>query len=371
MKHRPRQRTISALASALVFALAGVGPLFAAAPPSPIPTPVPASIPVAESTAAVTPLRVVFLDVGHGDCIWIRTPDDGIGGNGRCEGYNVFIDGGPSSKRIYSQLASLGFRYRAPVEWMFLSHAHNDHYRGLTGILHDADVEAVVDPGFRHDGESYGAFCWNAVIEPGCVFYSPAIGYSTVPALKSLAPGVPCPLDWGEELDVVILYANPAVGEDGINNSSIVLKLTYGSVSFLFTGDIEGKYRPSASGANDVDHPLFAEKVLLDRYGGDGTLRSTILKIPHHGSETSSTAPFIAAVGPREGIISAGNRYGLPDDTVIKRYEAAGCRVWRTDRLDTGRPATECADDDHVIVTTDGKEYRIGYWKPDARETEK
>lgn len=361
-----------ALTAALSICSAVIPPAFAS-PPSVCPAPAPAlSAPPAFASetlpAAVTPLRVVFLDVGHGDCIWIKTPDDGIAGNGNCEGYNIIIDGGPSSKRIYSQLAPLGFRYRAPVEWMFYSHAHNDHYRGLTGILAEAEVKRVVDPGYHHGGESYSAFCWNAVIEPGCVFYYPAIGLATVPALKSLSPSAPCPLDWGGELEAVILYSNPAVGEDGINNSSIVLHLTYGSVSFLFAGDIEGKYRPAASGANDVDHPLFAEKALLDLYGKGGELRSTILKIPHHGSETSSTAPFIAAVAPREGIISAGNRHGLPDASVIKRYEAAGCRVWRTDRLDAGKSAAESADDDHVVVTADGKEYRIGYWKPDARE---
>ncbi len=349
-------------------ALAAVLALRAAAAPSPAPSPSAAAFAAETLPSAVTPLRVVFVDVGHGDCIWIRTPDDGIPGNGLCEGYDVIIDGGPSTKRICSQLASLGLLPRGPVEWMLLSHAHNDHYRGLSAILDAAAVKRVVDPGYRHPGDSYGAFCWRAVIEPGCVFYSPAIGSAEVPALRSLASAVPCRLDWGEELEAVILYADPRVGEETINNSSLVLKLTYGRVSFLFAGDIEGKYRPSGSGANDVDHPLFAEKALLDLYGKEGTLRSTILKIPHHGSETSSTAPFIAAVAPREGIVCAGNRYGLPDATVIKRYEAAGCRVWRTDRLDAGKGAAECADDDHVVVTSDGKEYRIAYFKPDARE---
>ena len=325
-------------------------------------------LPFLSRSAAVTPLQVVFIDVGHGDCVWIRTPDDGIPGNGRCEGYNVIIDGGPSSKKIYPLLTAVGFKYGAAVEWMFCTHAHNDHYRGLIGILNGTEVKRVVDPGYRHDGEAYGAFCWNAVIEPGCVFYSPAIGVSAVPVLKSLSPSAPCSLDWGKELEATILYSNPAVSEDSINNSSIVLKLTYGTVSFLFAGDIEGKYRPDASGNNDADHPSFVEKALLDQYGKGTSLRATILKIPHHGSETSSTAPFISAVSPKEGIICAGNRYGLPDDSLIRRYEAAGCRIWRMDRLDRGKPAAECPGDDHVIVSTDGKDYQIRYLKPDPLE---
>ncbi|MDP8214150.1 MAG: hypothetical protein RAO92_08420 [Candidatus Euphemobacter frigidus] len=168
-----------------------------------------------------------------------------------------------------------------------------------------------------------------------------------------------------------ILYSNPAVSDATINESSIVLRMNYNLVSFLFTGDEEGKYRP-VGGYNDPDYPMKVEKYMLDHYVDENTnkLRSTIIKIPHHGSETSSTTPFIKAVGAKEGIICAGNRHGLPDESVIKRYENNGCRVWRTDRMDKGKRAAECHGDDTVIITTNGIDYNIRYKNIDPRDAE-
>ncbi len=320
----------------------------------------------------ITPLTVTVADVGHGDCIWIKTADDGIKGNGKYEGYNIVIDGGPSSQRIGDILPPLGLKYGSVVEWMVNTHAHNDHYRGLFGMLDLYKVKRILDPGYQSGGTAFSAFCWRALIEPGSTFYSPAIGIATIPGLKSLGQAVPFPLDWGKELEVEILYSNPAVTEDTVNESSIVIRMNYNLVSFLFAGDEEGKYRPDSYGNNDPDHPLKVERYLLDHYvdGEKNQLKSTIIKIPHHGSETSSTTPFIKAVGAKEGIICAGNRHGLPDASVIKRYEDNGCRVWRTDRMDKGKPAAECHGDDTIIVTTNGIDYEIKYKNIDPTDTE-
>lgn len=313
----------------------------------------------------ITPLQVIVVDVGHGDCIWIKTPDDGIKGNGKYEGYNIIIDGGPSSKRIIALITDIGFKYGTPIDWMINTHAHTDHYRGLIGILESFKVRRVLDPGYRSGSHAYCAFCWKALIEPGSTFYSPAIGISTIPGVHSLGQSVPYELDWGKELDVKILYSNPSVTPDTINLSSIVIRMNYNLVSFLFTGDAEGKYR-----ADLPDQPIYIEKFLVDYYLSEGKneLKSTILKVGHHGSETSSTTPFIKAVSPKEAIICVGNRYGLPDESVIKRYEDQGCRVWRTDRLDEGKSGSECHGDDHIIITTNGIDYRIAYMKEDPKE---
>ncbi len=318
----------------------------------------------------ITPLIVNFADVGHGDCIWIKTPDDGIPGNGVCEGYNVIIDGGPSSQRIQEIMLDLGLRWGSEIEWMINTHAHNDHYRGLMGMLEMYRVKRILDPGYQSSSSYFGAFCWFALVEPHSTFYFPAVGIPAIPGTKSLGQSVPLKLDWGGELDVEILYGNPAVSESTVNDSSLVIRMEYGDVSFLFTGDLEGKTRPDSYGYHDPDHPIGAERYLLDNYVGEdqNRLRSTILKIPHHGSETSSTNPYIQAVGPKEGIIMAGNRHGLPDDSLIRRYESHGVRIWRTDRLDRGKAAAESHGDDHIQVTTDGKEYQIGYLKPDPVE---
>jgi len=319
----------------------------------------------------ITPLKIIMADVGHGDCIWIKTPDDGIKGNGKYEGYNIVIDGGPSSKRILDILPPLGLKYGSKVDWMINTHAHNDHYRGLIGLLDIYRVKRILDPGYQSGGTAFGAFCWRALIEPGNTFYSPVIGIASIPGLKSLSQSVPFPLDWGKELEVEILYSNPAVTDDTVNESSIVIHLKYNLFSMLFTGDEEGKYRPS-DGYNDPDHPMKVEKFLLDHYftEDNNRLKSTIIKIPHHGSETSSTNPFIKAVSPKEGIIFAGNRHGLPDETVIKRYEDNGCRVWRTDRMDEGKKSSESHGDDTIIITSNGIDYDIHYKNIDPRDTE-
>jgi len=318
----------------------------------------------------ITPLVVTYADVGHGDCIWIKTPDDGIKGNGTCEGYNIIIDGGPSSQRIQDIMLDLGLRWGSEIEWMINTHAHNDHYRGLMGMLEMYRVKRVLDPGYQSSSSYFGAFCWIALVEPHSTFYFPAVGIPAVPGTKSLGQAVPLELDWGEELDVEILYSNPAVSDSTVNDSSLVIRMEYGDVSFLFTGDLEGKTRPDSYGYHDPDHAIGAERYLLDTYVGEdeNRLRSTILKIPHHGSETSSTNPYIAAVAPKEGIIMAGNRHGLPDASLIKRYESHGVRIWRTDRLDKGKSGSECHGDDHIQVTTDGNGYDIRYLKPDPVE---
>jgi len=326
------------------------------------------ALPLVDDAAPITPLKIVVADVGHGDCIWIRTPDDGIDGNGKCEGYNILIDGGPSSNRIMDIMLPLGLRYGTTIDWLVNTHAHNDHYRGLIGILEAYRVKQILDPGFLHTGQAYSAFCWKALIESGATFYSPVIGIATIPGLKALAQSVPCPLDWGDELKAEILYSNPSVTQQDVNNSSIVIRLEYGLFSMLFTGDAEGKFYKTDS----PEHSMAVEKFLLDHYVTEdkSALESTIIKVGHHGSETSSTSPFIKAVSPKEGIICAGNRHGLPDESVIKRYEDLGCRIWRTDRLDVGKSGSECHGDDSIIITSNGIDYDISYKNEDPLDPE-
>jgi competence protein ComEC len=98
------------------------------------------------------------------------------------------------------------------------------------------------------------------------------------------------------------------------NNRSLVLKLTYGGISLLFTGDIEQE----------------AERFLLQN-GHD--LRATILKVPHHGSRTSSSEPFVRAVNPSVAVFSVqrASRFGHPHSVVVERYRTLGAQIFRTD----------------------------------------
>jgi len=116
------------------------------------------------------------------------------------------------------------------------------------------------------------------------------------------------------------------------NNASIVIRLTYGQVSFLFTGDAEGEEEAAilASGAN---------------------LRSTVLKVGHHGSRDSTGDAFLTAVAPQIGVISAGeaNRFGHPHREVLERLEQAGVQVLRTDQSGT---ITMSTDGSSLDITT-------------------
>lgn len=116
-----------------------------------------------------------------------------------------------------------------------------------------------------------------------------------------------------------------------LNADSIVGKLIYGDFSMLFTGDSEAE----------------TEKDLLKTYGTD--LKSTILKVPHHGSKTSSDRSYLQAVAPDAGLISlgAGNDYGHPHKVTLNKYNALNIKLYRTDQ------------DGSITVTTDGKTYNI------------
>ncbi len=135
------------------------------------------------------------------------------------------------------------------------------------------------------------------------------------------------------------LYHQQIAGKSDLNNNSIVLRVSMGGVSFLFTGDIMKR----------------AESELVARVGSQG-LRSTVLMIPHHGSRTSSSNVFLTAVAPSEAVISAGwqNRFRFPHGEVLSRLKSEECRIWCT------------ANDGAVEVITDGKGYSIRAFRSGA-----
>jgi competence protein ComEC len=140
------------------------------------------------------------------------------------------------------------------------------------------------------------------------------------------------------------------------NNASIVLRLVYGGHSFLFMGDAEGKDRDDTA-----DRPRYVEKILLETVPPD-RLKSTVLKLGHHGSETSSTLPFLRAVDPEIVLVSSGRkRFGrtfIPDASTLARYCAynPSVRIYRTDQDDAaeGRDTRNDADGDHVVLRSNG-----------------
>lgn len=145
-------------------------------------------------------------------------------------------------------------------------------------------------------------------------------------------------------------------GNTEVNNASIVLKLTYGNHSFLFMGDAEGKDRDDLP-----DSARYVERILLQN---PSQLQSTVLKIAHHGSETSSTMPFIQAVNPEVVIVQSGRKpFGphgtfLPDATTLQRYcdHVPNVRIYRTDQGDeqAGLSGRDAVDGDDITIRTNG-----------------
>lgn len=306
-------------------------------------------------------LNVHVVDVGQGDGIWIHTFDDNIPGNGRYEGHNIIVDGGPNSGDQTNAL----LRYvrkeaheGAVIDALIITHPHNDHYPGARGILKHFEVREYYEPDYPKDSVTWRNFKAQLNAER----------FQGRPIEKHVGRanfGTP---DWGSELEVRFLYAytGESTGfgtQDNTreNNASIVFRIQYGSQSILFMGDAEGKDRKDSS-----DVAQYAERFLLDSVPASG-LKSTVLKIGHHGSETSSTDPFIAAVDPDYVVVSSGrrkyDRVYLPDSTTLRRYcrHKPETRIYRTDQDDQaeGRDEKTDADGDNIVISTNGKETRI------------
>lgn len=304
--------------------------------------------------AGISPLKVTFIDVGHGDCILIQTPDDGIKGNGKYEGKIILIDGGKSSegrKVIIPYLESHNIKEDKPIDFMIMTHADEDHVGGLIPVIKAYQVNVVLDPGFAGTSKTYkNKFCKLAEKEPNCKLYKPVIG--------TLVKKEGDNLDWGSELEVKVLSADK--NAENINDSSIVLCIKYGDISFLLPGDAGGKERKDPPTV--LKH---VEKKLVGEYGNK--LKSAFLKAGHHGSESASTNAFIDAVSPKYVIICAGRKKFsgtlLPIKAVIQRYEKSGAKIYRTDRDDEKKDPSEASGDDHIIITTDGTQRgtEIGY----------
>ncbi len=252
-------------------------------------------------------LKVIFFDVGQGDAILILFP---------CGG-NMLIDGGEKAQGervILPYLKKKGIR---KIDTVVLTHAHSDHVGGLIPILKTFPVGFVVESGFPHTTDLYMEFL--ELIDEKNIPYKMVhrgqelTGFSGV-RIEFLNP--PHPFLEGRGSD--------------INNNSIVIKLSYGRVQFLFCADIEKE----------------AERELLNC---GSKLRSLIMKVPHHGSKTSSSWEFVKRVNPEAAIISVGrrNRFGHPDSMTLMKYRRIGSEIYRTDINGA------------IIISTDGRRYKL------------
>lgn len=239
-------------------------------------------------------LRVVLLDVGQGDAILVTTP-----GN-----QQVLIDGGPDLRVLERLGEEMPFGDRR-IELMMLSHTDADHVTGLVEVLRRYEVGKVLMTGVARDTTIYQAFL-DAVRENGT---------------QVIVADADHDLDLGAGVLLDILSPVESLFGKEVkepNNASIVAKLVWKEHEILLTGDVE----------QEVEEEMLREG--LD-------LRADILKVPHHGSKTSSSEAFLLAVDPDLALISVGknNRYGHPREEVLERYAHLGIPVRRTDEEGT------------------------------------
>jgi competence protein ComEC len=260
-------------------------------------------------------LRVTFLDVGQGDAAVVELPDGRV----------MLVDAGG-----WSAAYDAGERVVAPflrrygihaVDALVVTHPHGDHAGGAPAVMRTVPVARVLGGG---GAESLFVRFPGIAAGGRQVFQAGACGDR---------------IDGGEEVRIFILWpppgTPPGIDETGTNNSSLVMKVCFGPVSFLFAGDA------------GID----AEAEMIDRFGA--FLHATVLKVGHHGSSGSTSTPFLQAVAPRYAVVSvgAGNRFGHPSATTLNRLAAAGTDICRTD------------EDGAVMFETDGRTITRVEWR--------
>jgi competence protein ComEC len=261
-------------------------------------------------------LQVTFLSVGQGDCAVIELP----------KGKRMIIDGGG----FYNDSYDTGKNILAPFLWkkkikridyLILSHPHPDHLGGLRFIAKNFKVKEIWTNGQSADVKSYdelmGIIDDKGIKEIVMNFQTRSQDINGV-RVDIYSPKVP--LFYGKAFNL----------HSTMNNNSLVVKLTYKDVSFLFTGDIEEE----------------AERRLANL---GSQLKSTVIKVPHHGSTTSSTKDFLKWVRPSYAVFCVGykNRFGFPKKAVVERYKRLDCKSYRTDT------------DGAITMITDGKVIKV------------
>jgi len=247
--------------------------------------------------------EVHYLDVGQGDCSLVL-----------CDGHAMLIDGGESSEssKVYAYLKQHGVSH---LDYMVASHAHSDHIGGLSGALNYATVDTAFCPVTEYDSKTFD---------------------SMIKYLDKQGVGITVPSAGDEFMlgSAHVQILGPQKNYDEPNDTSIVLKVSYGETSFLFTGDAERT----------------AEADILD---AGYNLSSTVLKVGHHGSDTSTSYPFLREIMPEYAVIQVGkdNSYGHPTEDTLSRLRDADVKVYRNDL----QGDIVCSSDGKVVTFTTAK----------------
>lgn len=248
------------------------------------------------------PLKVHFLDIGQGDAILIETPNKN----------QILIDTGLNAK-VVSEISRVTPFYDKNLDATLITHPDMDHVGGLPYVLDSYNVDYIFHEKLFAESANFQGI-------------NKRLGKTISREINQTER-----IDLGGGLFLEILFPFDDFVTENKNDDSIVAKLTYGDTSFLFTGDVS----------------IDIEEILVDTYGKD--LSSDVLKIGHHGSDTSSGEDFIDFVDPSIAVISVGaeNDYGHPKEEVLQRLTVREIEVLRTDILGT------------ITIESDGKEVRI------------
>jgi len=249
------------------------------------------------SVALTTPddkLHVSFLDVGQGDAILIQTPN----------GQDILIDGGPDPQKINLELSKKLPFWDRTIDLMVCTQPQADHVTGLVEVLQRYKVQQVLEPGVSYNSSIYQE--WLNVVEDKGIEHNIARAGQEI--------------DLGNGIEMEIINPPPEFFQgtsSDVDNNGIVLKLTWNKLSFLFTADIR----------EEAEFELIRQRANLE---------STVLKVAHHGSRTSTIPQFLAAVDPEVAVISAGadNPFGHPSPEVLERLiDTLGQdNIYRTDK---------------------------------------
>ncbi|NLA76226.1 MAG: MBL fold metallo-hydrolase [Clostridiales bacterium] len=248
------------------------------------------------------PFTAHYIDVGQGDCELIK-----------CGGFAMLIDSGESgnAETILSYLEKQGV---TALDYIVITHPHSDHMGSMSEIIKRLPPKCIIMP--QLSGENI----------PTTKVYENLLLSIRDSGAQVIAAKAGESYTLGDSEFTVL---SPSRQYDDLNNMSVVLHFVYGSSSFLFTGDAETE----------------AEKDIL-KSGFDMT--SDVLKVGHHGSDTSSSEKFIKSVKPLYAVIScgAGNSYNHPHAKIVNRISSLGIEILRTDVSGT------------IVIGSDGKEYK-------------
>ncbi|OGH67858.1 MAG: hypothetical protein A3J66_02785 [Candidatus Magasanikbacteria bacterium RIFCSPHIGHO2_02_FULL_47_14] len=244
-------------------------------------------------------LIISFLDIGQGDATFITFPN----------GQQMLVDCAIDARILEALGRVMPFRDFS-IDYLVVTHPDLDHYGGCVDVLKRFDVAQTLYNGYQKETIDYFDVFQQVIQEEG-IYHE--VSQEEVLEIASTS--------------VRFLYPTHSVRKDpripgnstdtGSNNTSVVMKLTYGDEDVLLTGDTEA--------------PL--EEYLVSTYDND--LDAEVLKVGHHGSGGSSSQEFLQKVSPEHAVISVGadNRYGHPSGRVLKRLQRLHASVWRTDQM--------------------------------------